>query len=48
LNQIKAFLRCIAVAMELEKGKIWVKKTILQPIGKSLNEFRNKNKIIYH
>jgi hypothetical protein len=24
------------------------KKTILQPIGKSLNEFRNKNKIIYH
>jgi hypothetical protein len=37
--QIKAFLRCIAVAMEQEKGKIWVKKTILQPIGKSLNEF---------
>ncbi|HEX9600027.1 MAG TPA: hypothetical protein VF985_00925 [Mariniflexile sp.] len=42
MNQIKAFLRCIAVAMEQEKDKIWVKKTILQPIGKSLNEFYNR------
>jgi hypothetical protein len=39
LTQIKAFLRCIAVAMEQGKDKIWVKKVILQPIKKSLNEF---------
>jgi hypothetical protein len=40
---MKAFLRCIAIAMEQEKDKIWAKKVILQPIGKSLNHFISKN-----
>jgi hypothetical protein len=31
--------------MELEKDKIWVKKTILQPIEKSLNEFIIKTEV---
>ena len=29
---MKAFLRCIAIAMEQEKGKIWVQKMFLKQI----------------
>ena len=34
--------------MELKKSEIWGKKTILQPIEKSLNHFINKQIKIYN
>jgi hypothetical protein len=37
---MKTLLRCtIAVALNGQKGKIWDKKVILRPIGKSLDKF---------
>jgi len=49
---MEAFLGCIAIATEQKKdktrlpdGQVWAKKTILQPIGKSLNHFQDSKTI---